>query len=52
MDLQLAELTKAIQKLQVQNDVIHASVEEIKPTVLDFQRWKPEMELVVDDLRS
>ena len=52
MDQQLAELTKAIQKIQVQNDAIHAAVEEIKPAVLDLQKWKPQMEKGVEELRS
>lgn len=55
----MAELTKAIlaqsgsiKALQAKSDAIHAVMEEMKPAVLDLQKWKPEMESSVEGLRS
>lgn len=59
MEQQIAELTRvilaqsdSIKALQDRSDAIHAAMEEIKSAVLELQRWKPEMELSMEGLRS
>ena len=59
MEQQLADLTKAIlaqaeslKKLEIRGEAIQATVEEIKPAVLELQKWKPDMEQSVDNLRT
>lgn len=59
MEQQIADLLKAMaaqsesmKKLEARSEAIQVTVEEIKPAVLELQRWKPMMEQSVDGLRA